>query len=200
MSSTEPTTSTTDRPTSNTTSRSRATVVRRDPDSARSARRSTLDVDKAGARPKTTGATIASAAANSSTGKSIRGVANSGRAEGAARRRIAGVAAASAMPSAAPRHESRSASVSSCRTSRVLPAPSARRTAISRIRLAPRPSCRLATFAQTMRKRTATAPKSMRIVGRASAAMMSCSGSSRTPIFVFVSGYARSSSVAMAVI
>ena len=66
------------------------------------------------------------------------------------------------MPSAAPATASRSDSASSCRTIRPRLAPSARRSAISRRRAAPRASSRFATFAHAAASSRLTRPISVR--------------------------------------
>ncbi len=65
---------------------------------------------------------------------------------------------ATRTPSAPPMAESSRLSVSSCLMSRARPAPSARRTAISRDRAEARASSRLAMFAQAISSTNATAP------------------------------------------
>ena len=93
------------------------------------------------------------------------------------------------MPSAPPISESTTLSVSSCRTMRRRPAPSADRTASSRMRTVARASSRLATLAQQMRSTKPTTPRNSIDVSRRSLPIIeSCSGSSRTPRPLLVCG------------
>jgi hypothetical protein len=65
-----------------------------------------------------------------------------------------------ASPTRAPDNDSTTLSVSSCRTRRPVPAPSAARTDISRWRVDARTRRRFATFAQASSRRNATAASS----------------------------------------
>ena len=88
-------------------------------------------------------------------------------------------AAASAKPRAPPKSASSVLSVSSWRTSRPRPAPSAARIASSRLRRSMRDSIRLATLAQAISSTQPTAPSSTSSVGRARS--VSSSPSPTTP-------------------
>ncbi len=99
------------------------------------------------------------------------------------------MAAPMPIPIAPPISESTTLSVSSCRTMRRRPAPSADRTASSRVRTVARASSRLATFAQQMRSTKPTTPRNSIDVSRRSLPIIeSCSPSSVTPRPLLVSG------------
>ena len=87
---------------------------------------------------------------------------------------------ATSSPSAPPTAASSTLSVSSCRTRRARPAPSARRIAISRCRTDERASSRFATFAQAMSSTQPTAASSVSSAGRTSPTRSSCSGITRS--------------------
>ena len=87
----------------------------------------------------------------------------------------------SAAPSAPPAAASTLLSISNSRTSELRVAPRAVRTANSPRRSAPRASRRFATFAQPMRSRTATAPRSNWSTGRDRFESASPSGSTVAP-------------------
>ena len=112
-----------------------------------------------GTMPNATPVTIVRAIANPTTRTSMDGVSAIGNAVGTRRERIGRVAAASARPSTPPVPVTTRLSVSSCRSTRSRPAPSAMRTAISRRRTIARASRRLVRFAHainsTLPRRTA---------------------------------------------
>ncbi len=112
------------------------------------------------------GATSDNATQKSITARSSRISANSGIADAASCCTAVRAAIASAKPRPPPTTEMISDSVSSCRTRRRRPAPSARRIASSRTRAVARPSWRLAMFAQTIRNSRPTAPLSISSAGR----------------------------------
>ena len=87
---------------------------------------------------------------------------------------------ATSRPSAPPTAASSTLSVSSCRTRRARPAPSARRIAISRWRTDERASSRFATFAQAISSTQPTAASSVSSAGRTSPTRSSCSGMTRS--------------------
>ena len=102
------------------------------------------------------------------------------------------IAAPSATPSAPPRSDSTRLSVSSWRTIRRRPAPSADRTASSRSRAVARASSRLATFAQQISSTKPTTPRnSIEVSLRSLPIMVSCIGSSATPRPALVCGNSR---------
>ena len=92
------------------------------------------------------------------------GSSSAGRSDGAAAR----IAAARAMPSTPPAAASTRLSVSNCVTIRRRPAPSAARTASSRVRTVARASTRLATFAQHRSSTKPTTPRNRIDVSRRS--------------------------------
>ena len=98
---------------------------------------------------------------------------------------------ASSSPSAPPASERITHSVSSWRTSRPRPAPSAARTAISDSRAAARASSRLATLAQAMSSTKPTAPSRTSTERRMSPTIASCSGYVVMPTPSLASGYWR---------
>ena len=73
-------------------------------------------------------------------------------------------------------------SLSICRTTRALPAPSAMRTAISRSRAAARASRRFARLAQAISSTSSTAPLNTASAGRRSPVRRRCSGAARIRI------------------
>ena len=95
-------------------------------------------------------------------------------------------------PSPPPSPARSSASVSSCRNSRVRPAPSAPRIAISRALAEARASSRLATLAQTISSTTATTAINSMSGGNSWSASICCIGVTRSPTPVLVFGYAAS--------
>ena len=111
----------------------------------------------------------------------MRGAMNSGMSAG-----MAAVSAESAhcprtSPATPPRAQRTRLSVTSCRTRRPRPAPSAVRIANSRIRVRARDSVRLATLTQAMKRRRATPAISSRSCGRTSVTRSSCSGETVIP-------------------
>ena len=99
------------------------------------------------------------------------------------------IAAPTPHPSAPPMSDSTRLSVSSCRMMRRRPAPSADRTASSRVRTVARASSRLATLAQQMRSTNPTTPRNSIDVSRRSLPMSeSCIRSSATPRPLLVCG------------
>ena len=87
------------------------------------------------------------------------------------------------------RSASTTLSVSSWRTSRIRPAPTAARTTISRPRAEARASSRLATLAQAISSTKATAPSSTNSVCRVSPTTASCSGTTAMPLSALLTGY-----------
>ena len=83
---------------------------------------------------------------------------------------------AKTVPQKVPMKASKNPSVTNCRTSRANVAPSAPRTAISRLRLSERTKTRLPTFTQAMISRRKVPPRSMRSIGRMSPVIISFSG------------------------
>ena len=79
-------------------------------------------------------------------------------------------------PAALPAIESSKASVMNCRTRRRGVAPSAPRTAISRLRLSDRTSSRLATFTQAISRSNPAPPSSVSKIGRTCPSISSESG------------------------
>ena len=110
--------------------------------------------------PNATPVTIVRAIANPTTRTSMDGVSAIGNAVGTRRERIGRVAAASARPSTPPVPVTTRLSVSSCRSTRSRPAPSAMRTAISRRRTIARASRRLVRFAHAINSTHTAAPNS----------------------------------------
>ena len=114
----------------------------------------------AGITPNTRPTTSAAAAQKAATRTSkvsatLAGSNPSGTSDGATLR----MAAPIPVPSAPPITASTRLSVTSCRTMRRRPAPSAERTASSRVRTVARASSRLATLAQQMRSTNPTTPR-----------------------------------------
>ena len=100
----------------------------------------------------------------------------SGISTGATRR----MAAPRAMPSAPPIRDSITLSVSNCRMMRRRPAPSAARTASSRVRAVARARSKFATFPQQISSTNPTTPrKSMEVVFRSLPIIVSRRGSMR---------------------
>ena len=116
----------------------------------------------AGMTPKRRPVTVVRNAAKTSTRASSTVASETGNDVGT-RRASRGVAtAASAIPAAPPIADSSSVSVSSCRTIRSRPAPSAARTVISRRRAMNRTRRRLARLVQAINSRQSEPPASMR--------------------------------------
>ena len=86
---------------------------------------------------------------------------------------------ATASPAVPPSRPSRRLSVRNCRTSRARPAPSADRTATSRVRDCARASSRFATLTQAISSTKVTAPSSTSSAGRTLRTIRSCSGTAR---------------------
>ena len=109
--------------------------------------------------PNTTPTTSAAARPNSTTRTSNAGVTAAGNSPGGISAGAAlRIAAPTPMPSVPPRTASTRLSVSSCLMMRPRAAPSADRTAISRVRAVARASSRLATFAQHRSSTKPTTP------------------------------------------
>jgi hypothetical protein len=83
------------------------------------------------------------------------------------------VAAGNHAPGQAAQQASKSPSVTNCCTSRAYVAPSAPRTAISRLRLSERTSTRLATLTHAISNSRAAPPSSVSRMGRTSPTMIS---------------------------
>ena len=149
--------------------------------------------------PNTTPTASAAARPNSTTRASNAGVTAAGNrpggiSAGAARR----IAAPTPMPSIPPSTASTRLSVSSCLMMRPRAAPSADRTAISRVRAAARASSRLATFAQHRSSTKPTTPsRNIDVVAKSLPTMPARTGSTITPVPLFASGYACASRSAM---
>ena len=98
-------------------------------------------------------------------------------------------ACATASPSRPPAKASASPSVVNCRISRMRDAPSAPRTAISRLRLSDRTSNRLDTFTQAITSSNPAPPRSAKKIGRTSFTNTSESGFTQAPWPRLSSGY-----------
>ena len=126
--------------------------------------RSARDAPRDGAKPKRTPVAIESAALNPSTIQSIL----ISPARGRSKAMILGIArraqAASSTPSAPPAIDNRTLSARSCRIRRLRAAPSAERTANSRVREPARTNSRPATFAQAISRTKPTAPNSIQSI------------------------------------
>jgi hypothetical protein len=162
-------------------SRWRPLAAERPPSLSVSARFS-REACQAGAQPKSMPARLVAAIVNSSTGTLSRTSASDGSVKGGM---VAWITSSSprarATPRAPPTSASTTLSVSSCRTSRLRPAPSAERTTSSRWRAEPRASCRFATLAQAISSTKPTAASSShspRTVSRSR--KLFCSGSTLT--------------------
>ena len=105
---------------------------------------------------------------------------------------------ASPTPSAQPMLASSMPSVMNCRTSRRGDAPSAPRTAISRLRVSDRTSSRLATFTLAISSSNAAPHNSTSSIGRMSPTITSVSGIRNAAWSRFESGYCFSSCLAIA--
>ena len=86
-------------------------------------------------------------------------------------------------------------SVRSCLIRRFLPAPSAARIAISRVRAVARASSRFATFTQAISKTNPTAIIMTKSAGRIVRVIRSCSATTCAPQYLSVSGYCLASEV-----
>ncbi len=140
---------------------------------------------RAGRTPKNSVVRSVTPSAKTSTMPSSCTAASRGMSDGAEASRTLSRRAASPMPSAAPRRATSELSVTSCRTSRPRPAPSAVRTASSPWRDTPRTRARFATFAQAMSRTNATHPSSTESGRVRSPVIHSCIGmtSARRPVF-----------------
>ena len=159
--------------TSETTSRLRKRLL----DRLRCAGRS-CDALRAGANPKTRLVRIAAATANSTAGALIRTVCQRNSWGEPKRMNNSSTQPPIAIPAAPEIAASSRLSVSSCRTIRARPAPSAMRRPISFWRAVARASSRLATFTQPISNTMPTAPSSTSSGVRNSPATESASGSS----------------------
>jgi hypothetical protein len=122
----------------------------------------------AGSSPASSAAAAVAASAKNSTRASAWIISRLGSSGGARATSTRTAAKASPVPSTPPRSASVPLSVRSWRTRRPRPAPSALRTASSRVRAEPRTSSRLATLTQAIRRRSPTAATAAHTVARAS--------------------------------
>ena len=139
----------------------------------------------AGTSPNSRPVSTAIATEKASTRPSIATFSRRGKPLGPNATIASTIHAASAPPMIAPASERRTLSVTSWRTIRPRPAPSAVRTAISVSRPAARTSSRLATLAHAMRSTNVTAPNIVSSVPRTSPTSDRCSSSAVPPKFAF---------------
>ena len=113
---------------------------------------------------------------NAMRGTPMRGAMNSGMSAGMVAVRAESAHCPRTSPATLPRAQRTRLSVTSCRTRRPRPAPSAVRIANSRMRVRARDNVRLATFTQAMNRRSATPAVRSKSCGRTSVTRSSCSG------------------------
>ncbi len=170
------------------------------PPCRRPSARSTRDTCHAGASPKITLASSEAASANASADRSTVTSSSRGRSAGASASSAVTPHRAIRMPPAPASSASTMLSVSICRTSRIRPAPTAARTTSSRPRADARASSRFATFAHAINNTNPTAASSTNNVCLVSPTIISCSGTTATPLSPLLTGYSFDSRAAMPVI
>ena len=153
---------------------------------------------RAGSAPNRRPAPTVIATEKKSTGPSSSTGPSAGSPPGAAATSATMAQRARRIPHTPPMAASTRFSVSSCRTSRPRPAPSAARSDSSRRREVERASCRLAMLAQAMSRISATKPSRMSSVGRVFPTRYSRSGTTDAPTPALVAGNSAASARAMA--